>query len=354
MVSDALEHLDGADDGEGVVAHARVALDDGVLQAQLDRVEPELPGELVEERLDRERRGRRAWAAVGAEGEAVRLHAVAAEIERLPAVRAGDEHRGDVLDAPARVRAAVDDHARLDRGERPVLAAADAELRDLCGRRVRRLEVLAARERQPDRPAQRERCAGDERLDERELAAERAAERLRDDAHLVEREAECAVKLLLRHERALRARRDDERPVRLEPGGRGLRLEVRLVHPWRPERGRDDGVASVEDGVYVSVVPADGGEDVGRELLLVHRSRRVDAGVDRREVSSALFLGEAGERCARPHGCLEVDHGRERVVVHDDGFGAVLAVASDSATTIATGCPANTTSSRASGSVVRS
>ena len=58
-------------------------------------------------------------------------------------------------------------------------------------------------------------------------------------------------------------------------------------------------------------------------LLLSFALRRVDAGVDRREISSALFLGEAGERCARPHGCLEVDHGRERVVVHDDRFGAV-------------------------------
>ena len=39
-----------------------------------------------------------------------------------------------------------------------------------------------AREHEPDGPPQRERRAGRERLDERELAAERASERLRDDA----------------------------------------------------------------------------------------------------------------------------------------------------------------------------
>ena len=52
---------------------------------------PELRRELVEERLERERGGRRTGRAVGAEGEAVRLDAVAAEVVRLPAVRAGDE-----------------------------------------------------------------------------------------------------------------------------------------------------------------------------------------------------------------------------------------------------------------------
>ena len=63
------------------------------LQAQLDRVEPERRGELVEERLEREGGGRRSGRAVGAEREAVRLHAVAAEVVRLPVVRAGDEQR---------------------------------------------------------------------------------------------------------------------------------------------------------------------------------------------------------------------------------------------------------------------
>ena len=63
------------------------------LQAQLERVDAELLRELVEERLEREGGGRRARRAVGAEVDAVRLDAVAADVERLPAIRPGDEER---------------------------------------------------------------------------------------------------------------------------------------------------------------------------------------------------------------------------------------------------------------------
>ena len=93
VLAKPLEDLDRADRRERVAADADVALDDGVLQPQLDRVELERLRELVEERLERERGGRRARRAVGAEREAVRLHAVAAQVVRLPAVRPGDEER---------------------------------------------------------------------------------------------------------------------------------------------------------------------------------------------------------------------------------------------------------------------
>ena len=52
---------------------------------------PSFCRELVEERLEREGRRRRAGRAVRAEREAVRLDAVAADVVRLPAVRPGDE-----------------------------------------------------------------------------------------------------------------------------------------------------------------------------------------------------------------------------------------------------------------------
>ena len=128
MLAHALEHVDRADRRERAAADADVALDDRVLQPQLERVELELVRELVEQRLEREGRGRGARAAVGAEREAVRLDAVPAEVVRLPAVRPGDEERRDPLDAPAGVRAAVDDHARRDRGQRAVPAPADRHL----------------------------------------------------------------------------------------------------------------------------------------------------------------------------------------------------------------------------------
>ena len=108
------------------------------LQPQLDRIEPERLGELVEERLEREGGGRRPRRAIGAEREAVRLHAVSAQVVRLPVVRAGDEQRAEALDAPAGVRAAVDDHARLDPREGPVGARADLQMSHLRRGRVRR------------------------------------------------------------------------------------------------------------------------------------------------------------------------------------------------------------------------
>ena len=93
---------------------------------------------------------------------------------------------------------------------------------------------------------ERERRARGEWLDERELAAEGATERLGDDADPLEREIERAGELLPRHERALRARRDDEHAGRLEPRGADLRLDVRLVDPRRSERALDDRVARGE------------------------------------------------------------------------------------------------------------
>jgi hypothetical protein len=326
VVTDALEHLDGADRRERVAADSDVPLDDGVLEPHLDRIEPELLCELVEERLDREGGRRRARPAIRAEGEAVRLDAVAAEVVRLPAVRAGDEERGDPFDAPAGVRAAVDDHPRLDRGQRAVLAAADTQVRHLCRSGVRRLEVLCACEDDANRSLEGERRPCGERLDDRELAAEGAAERFRDHADALEREAVRAGELALGHEGALRRRGHDERPVGLEPGGRDLGLDVRLVDPRRPERARGDGVARVEKCRGIADVASDGVENVVGELLLLFVVlAAVDSGVDRLEVAARLLLvGDAGQRRAGLHRLLHVDDRLERLVLDHDRLHAVL------------------------------
>ncbi len=85
-----LQDLDRSE-GRHRPRHAAVALDAGVLQAQLDRVDAELGGQLVEQRLDGEGGGRSSRPAIGAEREPVRLHAVAADVPSVPAVRAGHE-----------------------------------------------------------------------------------------------------------------------------------------------------------------------------------------------------------------------------------------------------------------------
>jgi hypothetical protein len=197
---------------------------------------------------------------------------------------------------------------------------------DLRGGGVRRLEVLGARERDPNRSPECERGAGDERLDDRELAAEGAAERLGDHADALEREAVRPPELALRHEGSLRARRDDERPARLDPGRRDLGLDVALVDPRRPEGGRDDGVAGVECRRRVAAVAAHGVEDVSGELLLLLVVlAAVGLRVNRLEVPAGLRLvGDARERRARLHRPFDVDDGVERLVVDHDELGAVL------------------------------
>ena len=62
MLADALEHLDRAHARERVPADADVVLDDGVSQSELERIEAELRSELVQQRLEREGRGRSARA----------------------------------------------------------------------------------------------------------------------------------------------------------------------------------------------------------------------------------------------------------------------------------------------------
>ena len=103
--------------------------------------------------------------------------------------------------------------------KRAVPACTDLQVRHLRGGGIRRLEVLAAREHEPDGTLQRERRTDRERLDERELPAEGPTQRLGDHANALEREVEGARDLPPGDERALRARGDDERARGLEPGG---------------------------------------------------------------------------------------------------------------------------------------
>ena len=167
----------------------------------------------------------------------------------------------------------------------------------------------------------------DQRLHDAELAAEGAAERLRDDADAIEREPERARELPLGHERALGARRDDEAAVRLEPGGRDLRLDVGLVDPGRPEGSRDDGVARLERGRGVPGAPVDGVEDVRRRAAprsSASSPRSTPAWIDSRSppVSSSSAMRASG--APGVIACSTSTTAVERLVVHDDRLDAVL------------------------------
>src|SRR4051812_42185679 len=71
-----------------------------------------------------------------------------------------------------RERAAVGEHARFHRRERSVRTRPDLQVERETGAGSRRDEVLAAREREPDRTAEGERSTDHERLDYAELSAE--------------------------------------------------------------------------------------------------------------------------------------------------------------------------------------
>ena len=147
------------------------------------------------------------------------------------------------------------------------------------------------REDDTHRATQRERRTRRQRLHQGELAAEGAAQRLRDHADPLQRQAECAGELSLRHERALGAGRDDEVSVRLQPRRCDLGLDVRLVDPGRPERPRDDDVARLENRRCVAGAAMNGVEDVARELLVVTvLLALVHARVNRLEVASVFGL----------------------------------------------------------------
>ena len=93
-VADLLHHLFRADRAEGGAVRAARALDSAVHEPQVHRVQLEPRGQLVQQRLDRELRGRRAGRAVGGD-----LRLVQHDVPGL------DELVGDVVRAEGAARA---------------------------------------------------------------------------------------------------------------------------------------------------------------------------------------------------------------------------------------------------------
>ncbi len=168
-------HCARPEHGKRISRDRAVALAGDVGQPQLDRVDLEPSGQLVDQRFERECGGRRRGCAVGAERDAVGGDAVGGQLVRLPPVRPGGEHRGDRLQPEVVGRSAVAQRAGADPGEAAVGGGAELEVDHLRRRRVARGHVLAARQGQPHRPLQHQRGGGDERLEQHQLPAESAA-----------------------------------------------------------------------------------------------------------------------------------------------------------------------------------
>ena len=160
----------------------------------------------------------------------------------------------------------------------PSASAPSSTRQHLGAGRIARGHVLAARHRQAHGPAQDHRRARDERVDDHDLAAERAAEGLAADADALDRQPEQLGQRVARGERRLRGAGDDELAVGIDPRGRGLGLDVALIHPRRAQVSLDHHVAAGQRGVDVAVLEACRVEHVVGQLLLVADA----AGGDRR------------------------------------------------------------------------
>ena len=185
---------------EGVVG-------DEVAPAQLDRVDAQLEGGVVDEPFEEGRGLGPSGAAVGAHRGGVGDGDDDVELDGREAVRAvrhplraGRQERTD-----ARVGATVADEADPQPGERPVAAATQLGVLDLATRVGERDEVVAARGCPRDRPVEMTSCGGDRRVlgaDPR-LATERAADAGSDHVHVAGFEAEHAGELPLHRVRHL-------------------------------------------------------------------------------------------------------------------------------------------------------
>ena len=321
----ALQALGGAEDREGVAVEPLVALAQHVAQAQLDRVEAQLGGQLVDERLDGEGRRRRRRRAIGAEADAIRQDPIGGDVAGLPAIRARGEHGGERLEAELVVAAAVEDDAPAHAGQVALGRRARLELDDLAGRRVGRGEVLDARQGQADGALEAHAGGGRQRLGDHQLAPEGAAQRRRAHAHAVVRPAEQVGQLLARAEGTLRARADHEPALGLQPRGGHLRLHVALVDPARAVAPARPRRPAGQRRLRVADAHALAPGDVVRQLLLVAaRVAATGRGVRAADVR-AVALDDIHTRPgrARRHRRLEIERCLQRLDVDDDLVDAV-------------------------------
>ncbi len=177
---------------EGVVG-------DEVAAAQLDRIDAQLEGGVVDEPFEEGGRLGPAGAAVGAHGRGVGDGDDDVELDGREAVGAVGHALGPGRQegADAGVGAAVADEADAQPGERAVPAAAELGVLDLASGVGERDEVVAARGRPRDRTPEVARRRGDRRVLDADprLATERAADTRGDHVHVVGVDAERPAEL---------------------------------------------------------------------------------------------------------------------------------------------------------------
>ncbi len=289
-------------------------------EAQLRRVASELLGDLVELDLLAEARLRRAVAALGPArrlvGEDARgLELVARQLVGYRLQRSGVEGARDAVGA---VAAAVDQRLQVHPGELAVLRDAGAEAHQHRMPAAVHVEHFFAVEADLHRAAEDQRRLADHHLVVAHvaLAAEAAAVRRRDDAHMRGRNLQHAGKAAVHVVRHLRRRPERELAFAVERRDRGVLLD------------RQMRVALVEEEILEDVVGA------SRTPLRRRRTRTPAAGGCCRARRSRGWRGS---------GVASASSGEAMVAsglyLTSISSSASAAVCSSFATTAATGSP---------------
>ena len=292
----------------------RFAVAREIHQPELDRVDGEGFGDLVDLRLERPQPLRLARPAHVAAGRIVRVDHVLGDAGVGDAV--GPAGAGDAHEVPggliAGVGTAVEDDADIvgDDGAVPLDAGADGDPRGVA--RVRRHELLGVVEYHTDGLAHGLREEVAERyVHGRPLAAEVAAERDGVEDDLLGLDAQGVGHLAPRRVGRF-ARRPHVHHARVvDVHQRVVRLDVRLVDGRRRVRVLDDELGLLETGGDIAVLPLPNDERVGRVVQWLDETLHVqDVGVDQRRV--------------REHRLLGVEYGGELFVVDSDELHAAL------------------------------
>ena len=252
---------------------SRTALARNVAQAEIDGIQVQLRGQLVHGRLEGEERLGGAGGAVSVDGRLVGGHLIALDVEVGDAVGPGKEVARQAR-VPTRGRAVVVVVARPQHDELAILPSPELEVELGAGRRTADDELLRPRQAQADRPPQ---AKGEQRkqwLEKLDLAAEAAADRHRNNAHLVRRQIDERGHAVADDERSLRGGPDGEPAVGLGTHDRDMRLHERVMRARKPVGLSDHDVGLLQCALCVAAPEVGHAGDVARTLLWRIVSRR--------------------------------------------------------------------------------
>src|SRR5438477_3475861 len=295
MAAGLLEDLDRRNARPRLAVRREVALAGHVAKAQLDGIHAELCGQLVHCGLQGEVRLRRAGGAVRVDRGLVRRDLQSAQVEVRDPVGAAEEARRQAR-VPSRAGSVVvvKPCAQGEQRAIPARSELDVELRRRRG--MADHEVLRAGEGQANGPVQANGEEGEQRLEELDLAAEPAADRHGDDAHLVRWQADERGDRVPDDEGSLRGRPHGEAAVGLGADDGDVGLQEGVVRPCHAVGRLDHDVRVLQRSLGVAALEMRDAAHVARPFLgrIVGGGRgAVNRGV---LLARALFLLEDERR----------------------------------------------------------